>query len=80
MVVQITVYTKKMQNATSVFSRAFPKTTLNLRFRYFDSLLSHQLPLDVGRVHEGAVYESNMAIESCIESNHVGLPITPIPD
>ena len=36
--------------------------------------------LDVGRVHEEAVYESNMPIESCIKSNRVGLPITPIPD
>ena len=36
--------------------------------------------LDVGRVHEVAVYESNMSIELYIESNHVGLPITPIPD
>ena len=36
--------------------------------------------LDVGRVHEGFVYESNMPIESCIESNRAGLPITPLPD
>ena len=36
--------------------------------------------VDVGRVPEGAVYESNMSIESCIESNRVGLPTTPIPD
>ena len=36
--------------------------------------------IDVGRVHEGIVYESNMSIESCIESNHVGLPIPPMPD
>ena len=40
----------------------------------------HVSKVDVGRVPEGAVYESNMSIESCIESNRVGLPITPIPD
>ena len=36
--------------------------------------------LDVGRVTVGAVYESNMPIESYIESGHVSHPITPIPD
>ena len=36
--------------------------------------------VDVRRVHEEAVYRSNMPIESCIESNRAGLPITPLPD
>ena len=54
------------------------KVFLSFKPRLFDP--SFYSFLDVGRVHEEAVYESNMPIESCIESNRVGLPITPIPD
>ena len=36
--------------------------------------------LDVGRVHEGAVYESNMSIESYIESGRLSHAISPMPD
>ena len=43
-------------------------------------LLIDNYGIDVGRVHEDAVYESNMSIESCIESNRLGLLISPIPD
>ena len=64
--------------------RLYPERTKTFVFGFvFVFVLAHEQPITMakhGRVHEEAVYESNMPIESCIESNRVGLPITPIPD
>ena len=45
-----------------------------MKHSHFDT--PHTPQLDVGRVHEGAVYESNMSIES----GHVSHAITPLHD